>query len=118
MRKSFLPLVGSLADGSVARNGLLGHWPTTRGKALRKTCLSLPISVLSPPMIQRYTIGELVHNIKTDEVGRVKELLLDTSSETRYRVVVPKDPAFIAVDDETHEAVWHESDLIPSSHKA
>jgi hypothetical protein len=68
-------------------------------------------------MIQRFTIGELVHNIKTDEVGRVKELLLDTTSATRYKVSVPKDPANIAVHDETHEAVWHESDLIPSSHK-
>jgi len=68
-------------------------------------------------MIQRFAIGELVHNIKTDEVGKVRELLLDTSSATRYKVVVPKDPANIGVDDDTHEAVWQESDLIPSSHK-
>jgi hypothetical protein len=68
-------------------------------------------------MIQRFTIGELVHNIKTDEVGKVRELLLDTGSATRYKVAVPKDPANVALNDETREAVWDESDLIPSTHK-
>jgi hypothetical protein len=68
-------------------------------------------------MIQRFTIGELVHNIKTDEVGTVKELLLDTSSATRYKVVVPNDPTTIGIDANTREAIWPESDLIPSSHK-
>jgi hypothetical protein len=68
-------------------------------------------------MIQRFTIGELVHNIKTDEVGTVRELLLDTASATRYKVVIPNDPANIGIDANTREAVWHESDLIPSSHK-
>ena len=69
-------------------------------------------------MIQQFGVGDLVHNIKTDEVGKVKELLLDTASETRYKVSVSKDPAKAGADAGASEAVWHESDLIPSSHKA
>jgi hypothetical protein len=59
-------------------------------------------------MIQRFNIGELVHNIKTDEVGKITELLLDTSRSPQYK---------FSLADAKH-AVWDESDLIPSTHTA
>lgn len=69
-------------------------------------------------MIQRFAVGDLVHNIKTDEVGTVKELLLDTAHSPRYKVAVAKDTAKAGAHSDAQEAVWNETDLIHSSHKA
>ena len=68
-------------------------------------------------MIQHFAIGELVHNIKTDEVGKVKELLLDTEGPTRYRVLLAQDLAQPIAATGGKEALWNEDDLIASSHK-
>lgn len=65
-------------------------------------------------MLQQFKIGDLVHNIKTDELGTIEEIVIDTAHSPRYKVALPK----LAAHPTTHDVVWDESDLIHSSHKS